>query len=423
VPVNAQPRVASISPACGSDWSYTIIDGRRVRTSAPQDVHSTIGFMIRITTHDRFEELLPWRSRWNELARGIPFCRWEWLEAWWRHYGIDRDGGGSRQLCVVALWEHEELIGIAPWFTQPLWVEGKSLRALGDGEVCSEYVTLLVQQGKEDEVGASLARWLSDSATGDELHPIEWDVLELCGVVPNDRAVNRLVQQLSEYGNNVYARAGFGCWRIELPRRWDDYLGRLSKSHRKQVRRAARQLARRRVVTHYAKSAEELQMGFEVLVQLHQRRWQSLGQRGCFDLPGFLPFHREVSLRLFGEGCVDLTWLALDGRPLAAEYHLLGNDTVYAYQSGIDPDRLEDDPGRLAVTATMQRSIERGFRSYDFLRGDEPYKAHWRAQRQTTAEIRVVPQHAAARVRQGVWTATDRVKSWIKSGLELARLR
>jgi len=379
---------------------------------------------MRITLHACFDELAPWRARWNALARGLPFRRWEWLEPWWTHYGLESGRPmPDKRLVLLAVWDEQHLIAVAPWYLSRLWSDGRTLRALGAGEVCSEYVTILCEPGFEERVGAALANWLTENARGRRDGNLDWDLLELSGVVAGDRTVSRLLNHLAELGNDVYPRSGLSCWRIELPERWDDFVLRLSKSHRKQVRRAARKLADRRAVVRQATTLDELRQGFDILVQLHQRRWESLGDRGCFARPGFAPFHRTASERLFHDGCVDLVWLELDGRPLAAEYHLLGSDVVYAYQSGIDPDRLEHEPGRLAVTATIQRGIERGFRSYDFLRGDEPYKAHWRAEPRPMWEIRVVPKCASARWRHGVSSATDSVKSWIKSGLELAGLR
>ncbi|MEX2142279.1 MAG: GNAT family N-acetyltransferase [Pirellulales bacterium] len=379
---------------------------------------------MRITLHDCFDQLAPWRERWNQLARGLPFRRWEWLEPWWTHYGLESgQPTPAKRLVLLAVWDDQQLIAVAPWYLSRGWGEGRTLRALGAGEVCSEYVTILCDLGCEDRVGAALANWLTENACGRRDEKLDWELLELSGVVAGDRNVSRLLDHLAELGNDVYPRAGQSCWRIELPERWNEFVSRLSKSHRKQVRRAARKLADRRAIVHQATTLDELRQGFDILVDLHQRRWESLGDRGCFARPGFAPFHRATSERLFLDGCVDLLWLELDGRPLAAEYHLLGSDVVYAYQSGIDPDRLEHEPGRLAVTATIQRGIERGFRSYDFLRGDEPYKAHWRAEPRPMWEIRVVPPRAGARLRQGVSSATDRVKSWIKSGLELAGLR
>jgi hypothetical protein len=38
-------------------------------------------------------------------------------------------------------------------------------------------------------------------------------------------------------------------------------------------------------------------------------------------------------------------------------------------------------------------------------------------------EVQVVPSRTAARLRHGVMSATDSVKNWIRSGLELAGLR
>ena len=359
----------------------------------------------------------------ERFARGVPFRRWEWLRSWWVHYGSDTGGGSHKRLLILAVWNEQTLIAVAPWYISRVWADGRAIRALGAGEVCSEYITILCEAGFEDEVGAALADWLTDSACGERNGQPVWDLLELNGVVAGDRTVSRLLDHLADFGNEVYPRAGRSCWRIDLPSQWDDFVARLSKSHRKQVRRAARRIRNREVQLRRAQTVEEFEQGFTILVDLHQRRWQSLGQQGCFARPRFLAFHRDVGGEFFRSSCVDVTWMELDGRPLAAEYQLLGSDVVYAYQSGIDPTRLEHEPGRLAVTAALLRSIEQGRRCYDFLRGDEPYKAHWRAVPRPMWEVRVVPRRAGARLRHGVVSATDSVKNWIRSGLELAGLR
>ncbi len=49
----------------------------------------------------------------------------------------------------------------------------------------------------------------------------------------SDVAVGRLIEHLADRGNTVHRQAGPNCWRIDLPARWDDYLARLSKSHRR----------------------------------------------------------------------------------------------------------------------------------------------------------------------------------------------
>ncbi len=119
-------------------------------------------------------------------------------------------------------------------------------------------------------------------------------------------------------------------------------------------------------------------------------------------------------------GRAAVNWLELDGRPLAAEYQLIGDEMTFAYQSGIDTQRLDDKPGHLANMASLRRAIEQGQHAYDFLRGDEPYKAHWRAEPRPMISVRVVPARAAARLRHNAWRAKQSLKQWIKYGMALA---
>jgi CelD/BcsL family acetyltransferase involved in cellulose biosynthesis len=375
---------------------------------------------MRITRHETFDELAPWRGRWNELARELPFRRWEWLASWWMHYC---EYGLNKSLLLLAAWEESRLIGLAPWYVSRLWPDGKAIRPLGSGEACSEYSTVLCESGFEDGVAGIIAEWLMDASSVASDDGIEWDRLELLSAAGTDTVIPCLLHHLSQQGNSVYSRQGPNCWRIDLPDSWEEFVSRLSKSHRKQVRRAARRLSAGEVFCRVARNDDELDRGFRILVDLHQRRWTKLGQRGCFGSSRFLDFHRECAPRLFRAGCLDLIWLELDGRPLAAEYHLINSDTAYAYQAGIDPDRLGEEPGRLALVATMQHHIAQGRKHYDLLRGNEPYKSHWRAVSHPMVENWVIPQRASARLRQGVLAATDSVKNWIRSGLEFTGLR
>ncbi len=171
------------------------------------------------------------------------------------------------------------------------------------------------------------------------------------------------------------------------------------------------------------RTGEEFDQFFEILIKLHQGRWQRRGMPGAFASPLFRAFHREIAAKLLAEGRATLTWLELDGSPLAAEYRLHGDGVMYAYQSGIDPDRLQIKPGELANMAAIKNAIERGQQGYDFLRGDEQYKARWRAQSTTHA---FGPRDSPARfgtIRHRAWVAGQNVKHWIKSGLKTVGLK
>jgi CelD/BcsL family acetyltransferase involved in cellulose biosynthesis len=234
---------------------------------------------------------------------------------------------------------------------------------------------------------------------------------------------------MATQGSFVHRRSRPSCWRVHLPKRWDDYLAMLSKSHRKQLRRLDRAyFATGRAKVRFVTQLSELSVGLDLLTTLHQRRRQSVGERGCFSSTRFTEFHQETAARLLQSGHLRLAWLELDGLAAAVEYQVKGDGVVYAYQSGIEPTALAHQPGRLITLATMRQAIDEGYHAFDFLRGDEAYKAHWRAQPRPTEEVRIVSDTLRGRLRHGLWVAGGNVKrliqrGWTRSPAQLTRFR
>jgi CelD/BcsL family acetyltransferase involved in cellulose biosynthesis len=361
-------------------------------------------------------ELSPYADDWDRLAGGVPFRTWAWLSTWWRHYRQERKRARLFVPCVFDA--RERLLGLAPWYVDES-VRGRVVLPLGSGEVCSDYLGVHCQPGREESVAAALAEFLTGGPGELSGDAPGFDLIELTGVDAEDRAVRALASAMADRGNTVHVRPGPNCWRIALPESFDAYLAMLSKGHRKQLRRLERNLLQSgNAVFHEVRTLAELDRAAEMLIDLHQRRWRAAGLPGCFSSPAFTAFHRAVMPEMLRTGSLRLSWLEVDGRPAAAEYALAGGDVVYAYQSGYDPELRAFEPGRVAAVAAVRRAIDQGFRGYDFLRGDEPYKAHWRAARRPTIEVRIVPGRAGALLRHNLWLAGSKVKGWIKRGRE-----
>ena len=327
------------------------------------------------------EELRPYADAWDRLAAEAPFRSWTWLSHWWRCYGLAASKKQTSELAVFAVFDQSDtLVAFAPWYLNRSAAAGRVLRMLGTGEACSDYLSLLCQSGMEDAAIESLANFLL-AAPGD--HPrddLHWDLIFLDGVDFEDYAVNRLAAQMSGHGCKVHRKEGLNCWRLDLPASWEDYLITLSRSYRRQIRRLDDDFFRtRRAVLHSIERVDDLNWAIDLLIDMHQRRRQSLGQAGSFASPRFTAFIRGVLPDLMCQGRLQFHWLELDGRPAALEYHLAGGGVLYAYQAGVDPDAMEFQPGKLLNLAVIRRAIEQGYRAFDFLRGDEPYKAHFRA--------------------------------------------
>jgi CelD/BcsL family acetyltransferase involved in cellulose biosynthesis len=373
-----------------------------------------------------FEELTSLQDDWNTLATS-PFHTWDWIAVWWKHYGDagrrkrDRNGDAAtdRQLHVLAVYDDDKsvrsaeraLIGIAPFFIDRTIVKGNVLRWLGSGEVCTDHLSLICRPEHREQVATSVAEALTTSCD-------EWDNLDLRAVDEDDFTIVSLLAQLEERECIVSRQPADSCWVLPLPASWDEYLAAISKSHRKQLRQLERRVIESgRIEWHRVETAEQLESAWSVLVDLHQRRRKSLGEPGCFASQAFHDFHREVAARLLKRGQLRMSWLVLDGTPAAAEYHIADRAATYAYQGGVDPDRLNEEPGRLSTIMCLKRAIEEGHKQLDFLRGDEPYKAHWRAEPRQTYDYRVVPNRRLARLRGRVLSFTGTVTDWVRSSV------
>jgi hypothetical protein len=436
---------------------------------------------MRIQVLKSLEELAPYAEDWDRLAAGVPFRSLTWLVHWWRAYGpvVDcpdfsivvcpefravkmgmsplespespleygsnfyagKKGAASllessklavkkglsplrisrrnMKLAVAAVFDDDgTLIGLAPWYLDYSVASGRVLRMLGSGEVCSDYLSLLCQRGMEEVVIEALADFLMEGPANYPNEGLHWDLLALDGVDFEDYAVNRLAEHLSGYGCTVHRRRGLNCWRLDLPTTWEEYLAMLSRSYRRQVRRLENDYFEKgRAVLHSIERVDDLPWAMDQLIDMHQRRRQSLGERGCFASPRFEAFFRGVLPELMRQGNLQFHWLELDGRAVALEYHLAGGGVLYAYQAGIDPEAMEFQPGKLLNLATIRRAIEQGYRTFDFLRGDEPYKAHFRATPRPSLEVRIVPNRTSAKLRHNIWLAGSQVKQWMKKGI------
>ena len=369
---------------------------------------------MRVERFTNIDDLAPLATDWDRLAGGIPFRGWDWLSTWWRHYEqCDGDRNPVRRLFTLGVFDGTgRLVGVAPWYLERSRSRGRVVRFLGSGEVCSDYMSLLCQPGRESRVAEELAQWLTgrgveDSDSGNR----EWDMIELTGVDARDEAVAQFAKELTGLGSRVHSRPGPNCWKVSLPNSWDEFLAVLSKGHRKQLRRMWRSMVDTgRAVLHTVERRDDLPLAWEILVDLHQLRHLSLGEPGCFASRQFADFHRDVAPKLLSAGQLLLHWVELDGRPVAAEYHLGCNGTIYAYQAGIEPEALNISPGHLAHCLTVRRAIKCGYGTFNFLRGDEPYKAHWRARPCQSLEIRLAPPRAGAQVRLGLWLAGSSAK-------------
>ncbi len=373
----------------------------------------------QITTVQGLDSLV---RDWRQLTRANPFLSPEWLHTWWRHLGSS--AAGDTQLSVLCVTDdRDELVAVAPWYLERSLWRGRTLRFLGSGKVCTEYLSLPCRSGFQQPAVTAIADWLHQANRQTEPSAAQaWDVIWLEGVDTGDPIIRQLFETLGERGAITHSQPAADCWRLELPPSWEDYLAILSKSHRKQVRRLQRAyFDTGRARTIRAEAPGDLEEGFRILVDLHERRWRPRGAGSVFVQGEMVRFHREATERLLESGQLRLNWLVLDGQPVAAEYSLTGGGVLYAYQSGMAPEAEQHAPGTLAFMATLRAAIEEGYHAVDLLRGDEPYKQHWRAVPRSTHDVRILRPGLPGHLRDTIWQAGSVARNWLRAGRNAVR--
>jgi CelD/BcsL family acetyltransferase involved in cellulose biosynthesis len=307
----------------------------------------------------RVERLPDWgavdEATWNNLvarsASPLPFSTWQFQTAWWRLLG---DG------CL-------HLYGVqdaaADWVALlPLYEAGSGLRLVGGVDV-ADYLDLIAVAGHEEAAWKALLAAMP--AAGGPT------TLELRPVPAASPTVTLLPGLAAAAGLDCRLDVDERCPVIDLPASWDAYLATLSGKDRHELRRKLRRAEGAGARVEVARTPGGIATFMDSFLALHRK--SKVGKARFMDarMEGFF---REVGTALAGAGWAALWVLWVNAQPAAALFCLEYGGTVGLYNSGFDPEARALSPGVVLIARTIEDAIGRGFRRYDFLRGDEPYK-------------------------------------------------
>jgi CelD/BcsL family acetyltransferase involved in cellulose biosynthesis/peptidoglycan/xylan/chitin deacetylase (PgdA/CDA1 family) len=329
--------------------------------------------MLRVERYQTWQELQDLRLRWNGLlsrsSSDTVFLTWQWCEAWWKNYGT------GREIFVLAAWDKEELVGIAPIYLEPVRLYGitwKRLRLIGDGSHDSDYLDCFAQHGREAESIAAFADHLGNDRES-------WDWMEMNGPRQKSSCLSAFVECAREK-EWKFSTVPIPCATLGLPDSWENYLSILEPRFRTKVRSSLALLSKSVKVNPARCSSErELEEWLPLLFDLHTRRWASEDLPGVFRDPTKRAFYHDISRASLERGWLAFHRLDWGERPLALQYGLIYNNCFHLLQEGYDPDFSTIRPGVALRAWLMRHWIEAGLCEYDFLAGAAPYKLDWGA--------------------------------------------
>ena len=320
-----------------------------------------------------------------------------WLLAWWDAFA----NHNTRLSILIVRTNAGEVIGLAPFYLRDHWTDGKTLRFLGSGRVCSDFQTLPSLPGREIEVGTFIGQWLIGAQT-----KLNWGIVELEGIPHHDAATTALIGALKQARCQSYQSQLESTWRLDLTDGWQGFLAGLSRTQRSQTRNLLNRFDKNsdwslRIIEEGDALSEALQQ----CIDLHQKRWNAVGQPGCFADKRFTKFVELASQNLAQDRRFRIVTLEDRGVPMASHIFLLdaaGNQ--YMYQSARDPSRDAQRVGQILNALEVRLATEEARGFIDFLRGDETYKQRMGAVAANCLRVRVVAPRLVPLMRHSLRT-------------------
>ena len=366
---------------------------------------------LNLCAYENVDELSALRPAWDTLLSHYPsattFSTWEWLSSWWDSFG------NNRHLLILALFDSGELVGLAPFSISKErrgWFSVRVLRLMGDGSGDSDNLDLPVQPGFEWALAESVLGYL-------RLRRRQWDVCEL-NTLPPDSLAARCLAEILNSSADTFFEYSLRSSAVLLPESWELYTQLLSSEDRNNLARYTRRLQRRYSTRIYrCTKADELPVCLEALFRLHQGRWQIAGEPGSFSSAKRREFYEQLSRRLLARGWLELWVLELNGEIAAVQFAFRYGERVFQLQEGYDHKRSSDRPGYVLRGEVLKQLIAERVRTYDFLGGEDPYKARWGACEGHYRQLHFAPRLSTGGLYLQFVHKASKGKDWLRKKL------
>jgi CelD/BcsL family acetyltransferase involved in cellulose biosynthesis len=317
--------------------------------------------------------------QWKEVLARDPdrhiFATPEWNRVWWEEFGAGKD------LFLLTLRRADEVVALIPLYRKH---EGdrKILRFLG-GIDLTDYLGPICSLEDRADVADALVTWLGK----DE---VEWDEFDAHNMPVPFGFGEFLIERADNDGYRFELEQEETAAVLLLPDSWEGYLESLDPKERRELKRKNRRILREVPDAAFRTATQEtLETDLKYFVEMHRG---AEGHKGHFMKPEIATFFERVAHAFMPLGWLRLDFLEVAGRPIATTFSFELKNTFYLYNSAYEPDMKRLSPGVVLVSHLIEESIERGKKSFDFLRGQERYKYQLGAEAVPLNNVRIYPK-------------------------------
>lgn len=365
-------------------------------------------FSLSVRTYQTWEELEEFRESWNGLLTANPgssvFQTPEWLNSWWQAFGRNR-----RFLGLVFSDSDGKTVGIALLYedrTRFLGAQLTTLRLVGAGSGDSDALDFVTAPGYECHCAKAFTDWLAEKK--------DWHVCQLETLPQNSLVAQSLLLRGEEPDWSIDSTRTPN-FIIDLPATWTQYVSSLEPQFRPLLTRYPKRLKSRFSVRYVrCEHVEDLQKQLRMLFDLHQMRWTGRGEAGAFASTERRDFYCRMACAFLKRGWLEFWLLELDGESVGAQFCFRYHDTVSLLQEGFHPKYAGEKIGYALKAHLLEEMIRTGAKSYDFLGGNDLYKAKFGARRASYLNVFITGHSRLGRLYLALQKQKRITKAWLK---------
>lgn len=320
--------------------------------------------MIRIDEVTTFDGLLALEPVWNAvLAKSdsdIPFLTFEWFTSWWRGYG------SGKQPYVLVARDGQEPVAIAPLMRSLTFWRGLPARAVSFMANGNSFRTALILA--KNEVSLVERIFAHIRAVGG------FDLLRFEHLVKGSFSHRTIRGIIERQGLPRVEMRGEVSPYIPVTESWDEFLKQRSRNFRSKLKLTENQLKRSGGYEIDTYRADNIPGAMEQLLSISRRTWKYREGTAIASNPDNIHFYRSLAHAAASAGWLNLRVLRLAGEPVAFSFNLDYRGVSFFLKTGFDEKYRSLSSGEFLLHRSIQECFEGGFREYDLLGGNEPYK-------------------------------------------------
>jgi CelD/BcsL family acetyltransferase involved in cellulose biosynthesis len=341
------------------------------------------------------QQLSKLETDWNKLSATAeqpnPFTTYGWFQAWVKW--LSQDNCDRLLPNVLVVKADGAVVGIAPLVRRTASRLFR-VRKLEFAANHADYNDFVLGGDPRGQIGA-VAEFLAQTSG-------QWDVIDLRDLRDNGDGTAMIESTLTRAGlfYRIFPEKD-ACPYLAIEGDSACLMERLSGHVRrvlhKRIERAATEGLRMRVVENPQLEPELL----EKLIALDHQKTLS----GIY--PPFISKYADVFRSLIdnlGPGnWLYVALLELGDHPAGYQIGFRCGDKLWDYNKAYDESFSRFAPGTLLLTEMLDYGFQRGYREYDFLRGEEPYKLVWSTASHQRFRLLIWNRRAISRVRKFIY--------------------